>query len=119
MTSDSRRPGDGSDPRPPLDGSPASRRSTHRTNAVQGPASRPAGNESESYGRIHRMVAWIDANKGAFAIARLISQTGVNLRSFLADTRDDPRVISKLWPILDVQLTPEERDALLKALREG
>ncbi|APR82020.1 Hypothetical protein A7982_07369 [Minicystis rosea] len=65
------------------------------------------------------MVVWLDANKGAFAISRLISQTGVNLRSFGLDTKDDARVLSKLWPLLDVMLAADEREALFKALRDG
>lgn len=112
---------------------PDSRRSTMRMRAISaskpagapaskpnpaGPTSKPTGAESESYGRIHRMVVWLDANKGAFAISRLISQTGVNLRSFGADTKDDARVLSRLWPLLDVMLSEAEREALFKALRE-
>src|SRR4051794_21908612 len=85
---------------------PESRRSTMRMAAM--PASRPTGAESETYGRIRRMVAWVDSNKGAFTIARLISQTGANLRSFGLQTKDDPRVISKLWPVLDSILTEPE-----------
>lgn len=96
---------------------PESRRNTVRLRAVQVPASRPSGTESETYGRIHRMVTWLDANKGAFAISRLISQTGTNLRSFGADTKDDARLISKLWPLLDVMLSPPERDNLIRAMR--
>ena len=83
------------------------------------PGSKPTGSESETYGRIHRIVVWLDAHKGAFTISRLISQTGVNLRSFAADTKDDARVLSRLWPMLDVLLTEDERDQLLRALREA
>lgn len=85
----------------------------------QPPSSKPTGAESESFGRIHKMVVWLDANKGAFAISRLISQTGVNLRSFGLETKDDARVLSKLWPLLDVMLAADEREALFKALRDG
>jgi hypothetical protein len=83
------------------------------------PPSGRAGAESDTFGRIHRMVEWLDDKKGGFFISRLIMQLGLNLRSFAADTRDDPRVLSKMWPLLDVMLTPEEREALLRALREA
>lgn len=79
--------------------------------------SRPSA-ESETFGRIYRIVAWLDAHKGAFSISRLISQTGYNLRSFKPDSKDDARVLSKLWPVIDVMLSEEERQALMKALRE-
>ncbi len=86
--------------------------------AVVPPSSR-GGADSETSGRIHRMVAWLDDKKGGFFISRLISQLGINLRSFAADSRDDPRVLSKMWPLLDVMLSADERDALLRAMREG
>ena len=65
------------------------------------------------------MVRWLDVNKGAFSLSRLISQTGVDLRSYGADTKDDPRIVSKLWSVLDGMLSPEERESLLRAVREG
>jgi hypothetical protein len=113
---DPRGAGSGGKPRQP--DAPESRRSTLRMPAVAAPASRPSGAESETYGRIFRMVSWLDINKGSFIIARLISQTGVNLRTFGLDTRDDPRVLTKLWPLFDLLLTEPERQALMKALRE-
>lgn len=109
MSSDARDP---NDPK-----GPESRRSTLRMRSVQVPPSRPSGTESETYGRIHRMVTWLDANKGAFAISRLISQTGTNIRSFGPDTKDDARLLSKLWPLLDVMLSPSEREGLIRAMR--
>jgi len=118
VSSDSRGPGDGSKPNVTM---PAeARRASVRMRAIQGPpSSKPTGTESESYGRIHRIMGWVDANKGAFAVSRLISQLGVNLRAFGADTKDDPRILAKLWPALDVMLSEEEREALLRSLREG
>src|SRR5262245_56863772 len=101
MSSDTRGPKDPAKP-------DESRHATVRLRVPAAPASKPTGAESETFGRIHRMVAWLDANKGAFAISRLISQTGQNLRGFGADTKDDPRVLSKLWPLLDVMLSEEE-----------
>jgi hypothetical protein len=87
--------------------------------AIPGPpSSKPTGVESESYGRIFRILGWVDANKGGFAVSRLIMQLGVNLRSFGAEAKDDPKVLAKLWPALDILLSQEERDALLRSLRE-
>jgi hypothetical protein len=65
------------------------------------------------------MVAWLDANKGAFCISRLIMQTGIKLRSYDAATIDEPRVLAKLWPAVEAMLTPAERDQLLEALRDS
>jgi hypothetical protein len=87
--------------------------------AVPQPPSSRTGTESETFGRIHRMVAWLDEKKGGFFISRLIMQLGINLRSFAAGSKDDPKVLSKMWPMLDVMLTAEEREALLRVLREG
>lgn len=81
------------------------------------PPSKPSP-EVESCGRLYRMVRWLDANKGAFCISRIIIQTGIDLRTYSLGTQDDPRVIAKLWPVLDTVLSPEEREALLRALRE-
>ena len=83
------------------------------------PTSRPSGAESETCGRIHRIVRWLDANKGAFSISRLIMQTGADLRAFAPESKDDPRLVSRLWAVLDGMLTPEERESLLRAMREG
>jgi hypothetical protein len=85
------------------------------------PSSRRGGAEpeSESFGRVHRMVKWLDANKGSFFISALIMQTGINLRAYGLGTVDDGRVIARLWPVLDTMLSPEEREALLRALRDG
>jgi hypothetical protein len=83
------------------------------------PASRPGGADSETCGRIHRIVRWLDENRGAFSLSRMIMQTGVDLRAFGAETKDDPRVLTKLWAVLDGMLLPEERDSLLRAIREG
>jgi hypothetical protein len=64
-------------------------------------------------------VRWVDTEKGAFVISRLISQTGADLRSFGLETRDDPRVLARLWPALDSMLTLPERESLLQAVRES
>lgn len=89
-----------------------------RTGTPAATPSRPTA-ESETFGRIYRMVAWLDIHKGAFCISRLISQSGYNLRTYKQGSKDDARVISKLWPLLDAMLTEEERQVLMKALREG
>jgi hypothetical protein len=83
------------------------------------PPSRPSGAESETCGRIHRVVRWLDENRGAFSLSRIIMQTGVDLRAFGAETKDDPRALVKLWAVLDGILLPEERESLLRAIREG
>lgn len=81
------------------------------------PPSRPS--DSETQGRIFRIVRWVDTEKGAFVISRLISQTGADLRSFGLETKDDPRVLARLWPALDAMLTATERESLLRSVREG
>lgn len=81
------------------------------------PPSRPT--ESETQGRIFRIVRWVDTEKGAFVISRLISQTGADLRSFGLETKDEPRVLARLWPALDAMLSATERESLLRAIREG
>lgn len=70
------------------------------------------------HGRVWRIVRWVDAQKGAFAISRLIMQTGIKLRDFRAETPDDPRVLARLWPALESLLAPEEREALLQSLQD-
>jgi hypothetical protein len=62
------------------------------------------------------VVAWVDAHKGAFAISRLILQTGIKLRDHGPATRDDPRVLAKLMTALDALLTDEERQQLRAAV---
>lgn len=73
---------------------------------------------SATVGRIFRLVCWVDAHKGAFAISRLILQTGVKLRSYELTTRDDPRALAKLIAALDSMLSLEERQQLARVLRE-
>jgi hypothetical protein len=62
------------------------------------------------------VVAWVDATKGAFAISRLILQTGIKLRDHNAATRDEPRELAKLMAALETLLTPEERQQLRAAI---
>lgn len=69
----------------------------------------PAEGIPSSLGRICRVVGWLDAHKGAFAISRLILQTGIKLRDHGPTTRDDPRDLAKLMVALDALLTAEER----------
>lgn len=142
MSSDARKPDNGKPTQTPPEGRPAIARASDAGKSTQTPPEgRPAisrgrpstpgsiggdgprssvrgGAESETFGRIHRILAWIDANKGGFAMSRLISQTGVNLRSFTLETKDDAKVLSKIWPLLDVMLSEEERQALMKTLRD-
>jgi hypothetical protein len=79
----------------------------------------PVANAGEARGCVFRIVRWMDANKGAFLISRLILQTGIKLRTFHPDSPDDPRVLAKLWPAVDALLTPEEREALLRSLQDS
>lgn len=78
-----------------------------------------AGPASETRGRVWRIVRWVDANKGAFVISRLILQTGIKLRTFEAEMPDDPRVLARLWHALDALLSPAEREALKHALQDA
>lgn len=120
MNSDDRKH-DAAKPLTPPEGRPAISRMWPSSSSAgnDGPRSSVRGSgESETFGRISRIMAWMDANKGGFAISRLISQTGVNLRAFTAETKDDAKALSKIWPVLDVMLSEEERKALMKSLRE-
>jgi hypothetical protein len=68
------------------------------------------------FGRIARVVGWVDANKGAFAVSRLILQTGIKLRDCTPTTRDEPRDIAKLLAAVATMLTPEELQKLHAAV---
>jgi hypothetical protein len=61
-----------------------------------------------SYGKIALIIEEVEKRRTAFAVARLIMLTGLDLRAFDRTSEDDPSVLEKLRRTLGMVLSTHE-----------
>jgi hypothetical protein len=70
-----------------------------------------------SYGTIAAIVREVEQRRTAFAVARLIMMTGIDLRAYHSTSEDDDHVLSRLWKALPGVLNAADLSALCTKIR--
>ncbi|MGC4070889.1 MAG: hypothetical protein QM784_40675 [Polyangiaceae bacterium] len=70
-----------------------------------------------SYGTVATIVQEVEQRRTAFAVARLIMMTGIDLRAYELNTVDDEQVLARIWKALPSVLSPADLAALRAKLR--
>jgi len=66
--------------------------------------------------RIHRMTRFLEEKRTGFAVARLIMLCGVHVRSYDADSVDNPAELHRVQQAVESLLDEPDRRALAKLL---
>jgi hypothetical protein len=65
--------------------------------------------------KLHKIVQYLEEQKTSFAVCRLILASGVNLKAYREDIKDDADALRRVEAALPAILTPEELFELRKS----